>query len=69
LAAAEESLRIATQWSGQRADFHAVLGVLYETEGKLPLALQELETALSLNTGNQNVRNEVAKIKARLGQT
>jgi len=69
LAAAEESLRIATEWSGQRADFHAVLGVLYETEGKLPLALQELETALSLNQGNQNVRNEIEKIKARLGQT
>lgn len=69
LAAAEESLRIATQWNGQRADFHAVLGVLYETEGKLPLALQELEMALSLNQGNQNVRNEIEKIKARLGQT
>lgn len=69
LASAEGSLRIAAQWSNQRPDLHAALGVLYETEGKLPLALQELELALSLNPQNQNIRNEVTKIKSRLGQT
>ncbi|MGB8131707.1 MAG: tetratricopeptide repeat protein [Candidatus Angelobacter sp.] len=69
LASAQESLRVATQWSPERFDFHAALAVVYEAEGKLPLALQEFEQALSLNLQNQTIRNEIAKIKAQLGQT
>ena len=68
LAAAEQSLQAAVQLDRSQPDFHAVLGVLYETENKLPLALQEMEQALSLNPHNQNVRNEAAKIKRQLGQ-
>jgi len=68
LAAAEQSLRAAVQLDPGQSDFHAVLGVLYETENKLPLALQEMEQALSLNPQNQNVRNEATKIKRQLGQ-
>jgi protein O-mannosyl-transferase len=65
---AEQSLRIAAQLEPGRPDFHAALGVLYETESRLPLALQELEKALSLNPQNTSVRNEVAKIQRQLGQ-
>jgi Tfp pilus assembly protein PilF len=65
---AEQCLQIAAQLEPGRPDFHAALGVLYETEGKLPLALQELEKALSLNPQNTSVRNEVAKIQRQMGQ-
>lgn len=69
VASAENSLRTAAQAGRQQPDFHAALGVLYETEGKLPLALQELELALSLNPQNPSIQNEVAKIKRQLGPT
>ncbi len=68
LTTAEQSLRSAVQLDRGQSDFHAVLGVLYETENKLPLALQEMEQALSLNPQNQNVRNEADKLKRQLGQ-
>jgi tetratricopeptide (TPR) repeat protein len=68
LIAAEQSLRAAVQLDRGQSNFHAVLGVLYETENKLPLALQEMEQALSLNPQNQNVKIEAAKIKRQLGQ-
>jgi tetratricopeptide (TPR) repeat protein len=68
LLAAEQSLRAANQLDPRRPDFHAALGVLYETEEKLPLALQELEQALALNPQNSNIQKEVAKIKRQLGQ-
>jgi Tfp pilus assembly protein PilF len=69
VASAENSLRTAAQAGRQQPDFHAALGVLYETEGKLSLALQELELALSLNPQNPSIQNEVAKIKRQLGPT
>lgn len=68
LAAAEQSLRAATQLDKKEPNSHAVLGVLYENEGRLQAALQELEESLSLNPQNTNVRNEIAKIKLRMGQ-
>jgi tetratricopeptide (TPR) repeat protein len=68
LPAAEQSLQTAARLDQGRPDFHAALGVLYETENKLPPALQELEQALSLNPQNMSIRNEVAKVKGRLGQ-
>src|SRR6266481_993359 len=69
LTSAEQSLQRATQLGRPQPDFYAALGVLYETEGRLSLALPELEKALALNPGNSNVRNEVAKVRRQLGQT
>ncbi len=69
LTRAETSLQTATQLDQTRADFHAALGVLYETEGRLPSALEELERALSLNPQNIGVRNEIAKIQKQMGLT
>lgn len=68
LATAERSLQAALQLDQRQPDFYAVLGVLYETENKFPLALQAMENALSLNPQNQNVRNQVIQIKHQLGQ-
>jgi len=68
LAAAEQSLQNAVRMDQGRPDLHAALGVTYESEGKLPLALQEFETALTLNPQKVSIRNEITKVKGLLGQ-
>lgn len=66
VASAEGSLKQALRGGADRSGFHVALGAVYETEGKLRLALGEFELARALDPQNQPLQKEIEKIKQQL---